>query len=310
MPSPQKKLNRFAILLVSLIGIGTVFLPYAMDAQRKEPSISLKMKFRQGEINKYQTTMRMLVALPFPGQTKTNSSESVMDMTLVQETKKLLPEGHAEVLASVVQQSSTQNGRPVQAAPIDPVSYIFDSQGKVITPKHSEKSGSGTGGSGIEGISSLLNGTGTAGVGILLPAKSVAIGEHWKYPISAPGIIGNGTASAAVVKMENVGKYKTARIHSVVQLPIHFMADQQGAVVMSRDKAAVEAIGTGSVTTDYNFAVAEGKLIRSSGVSSIAMKFNPKFSKNGKKITKPSAALDKFMLNMTIKMQMGMNLIN
>lgn len=248
--------------------------------------------------------MRMVVSIPIPGQPTPSNMETVTDMTLLQETKKILPGGKAEVLASVSQQTTTRNGAPIDAPTMDPTLYTFDSQGKITAPKEAVQPGVGIG-----GISSLLNGTGTSGVGILLPSKPITIGQHWTYPVKAPGISGNGTANASLVKLETIGRYKTARIHSVVKLPIHFLANQSGEVLTALNKDTVEAFGSGTITTDYNFAIAEGKLIRSSGLSAITMKFNPKFSSNGKKIAKPSPALNSVLLNITIKMQMGMNLI-
>ena len=294
------------LIVLQMLTINSV--PYANSGSHL---ITLRLKFKQGEISKYKATMRMTTSTPIPGQAVPASNDTVSDMTLKQETKRLLPGGSAEVLATISQQKTTNNHTLVNAPTMDPTIFVFNSQGKITSPKVTVQPGVGMG-----GISSLLNGTGTSGVGIQLPSKPVAVGESWEYPIKATDIMGGTFANATLVKLETVGSYKTARIHSVVKLPIHFFADKTGALTASKENAMLLASGSGTVITDYNIAVAEGKLVRSSGQSFISMKMkmntntNTKSSPFSNKKLKPSTDSNSGVVTITIKMEMGMNLIN
>jgi len=64
------------------------------DAGRKTGKpVLMRLKFKQGEKTRYQTTMHAEIAVPLPGQNKPMRNVIDMDMLQQQEVVKALPDG-------------------------------------------------------------------------------------------------------------------------------------------------------------------------------------------------------------------------
>ncbi len=287
-----------------LLGIAAI-VPLAAWAQTPGGQITytLQAKYKAGEIQRYQTSLLTQTILPTMGT-------STMSLNMVQEQKtdKVLPDGSAEITLTTLNGQGTLNDKPIEMETNKkPIRMVFDKRGNVKAlldvPKDAQNLG------GMFGRNSQLNGA-------YLPIKPVKFGESWTATVTMP-TNGGGKTTATVkssfVRIEQIGRFRTARLRSQLTAPMAIMTDGQGQITQNAAKALVKLTGKITMNYDTNFAIDEGKLIRSSVKGSINMtgkvltptKPAPKTAKTGTK-AKPTSAQP---VAIQVQMQMGNSLI-
>ncbi|HZO88710.1 MAG TPA: hypothetical protein VFB38_10265 [Chthonomonadaceae bacterium] len=231
----------------------------------------LRMRFKQGEINKYRTMVQATMTMTQPNQPQPMTIPITMNMVQEQKVLRADPNGGGEVIVTLMDQHNTLGTQPMVGQNIPPLTLRFDPLGRATS---------------IKGIpannpaSNMLNGpmnvSGLIGVGVSLPARAVKPGDKWTQPISLPGITGVGKATSTFLRVENVGHFRTARIRTRVSIPMNMLMDARGQPTRSASQAILTMAGSTAMTVDNNLAIAEGKLIKAggNGVITLAMKPN------------------------------------
>jgi hypothetical protein len=67
------------------------------------------------------------------------------------------------------------------------------------------------------------------------------------------------------MKIEQVGRYRTACIRTKIVVPMKMMTNGQGQPTKNAEDATMKMTGTKTMTFDTNFAIAEGQIARSKG---------------------------------------------
>jgi hypothetical protein len=295
------KAGKMKKILFSIAAI----LPLAAWAQTPGGQITytLQAKYKQGEVLRYQTSMLTQTILPTMGT-------STMNLNMVQEQKidKVLPDGSAEITLTTLNGRGTLNDKPIDMETNKkPIRMVFDKRGNVKklldVPKDAQNLG------GMFGGNSQLSGT-------YLPTKPVKFGESWTATIAMP-TNGGGKTTAMVkssfVRIEQIGRFRTARLRSQLTAPMVMMTDGQGQITQNAAKALLKLTGKITMNYDTNFAIDDGKLIRSSVKGGIDMtgkvltptKPAPKPTKAGAKAKSTPAQT----VAIQVKMQMGNSLI-
>ena len=84
-------------------------LPLVASAgQGDKGPFTLRMKFKQGDVLKYQVNMQMVMAIIMPNQPQPMTMPSNSSMVLEQKVDKLLPNGGAEVTMTTKNQQATR----------------------------------------------------------------------------------------------------------------------------------------------------------------------------------------------------------
>jgi|GEM_PF-1950567 len=246
-------------------------LPLAASAGPNDP-VTLRMKFKAGETSDYQVSMQYTVNMPGLSQAKPSgdvkppsANGMTQDLSMFQHSKvtKALPNGNGEVEVTVT--DATGKG-----ATAKPITMVYDPLGNVVSMNMPGSQGGGP-------TASMFGALGNPGIsntqGTFLPSKAVKPGDTWTQSIKLPGYTGNGTVTVKYVKRNTVGRYQTAFLQSTMTLPINFSLDSSGKPATDPSKAIVISSGTLKMTYDNDFAIAEGKLIRSSsnGVMDMTM---------------------------------------
>lgn len=281
-------------------GLGTlVLLPLAAHAWQGGSPVKLHLKFKQGEKTKYQTTMQMNIAIPLPNQPQPMKQTVNVSMIQEHEVTKVLPNGGAVVTVTTTNQQTTANGQTQPGAAVPPLTMTYDAQGRVSSMKGLPTSNPATG-----PLNSMFNSGGMANMGFLLPNRAVKPGDTWTQAVNLPGFVKGGTAKCTYLKNESVGTFKTARIRTLVTMPLNMKMNQRGQPTTNAAEVFIVATGSGKVTADTNVAIAEGKIIRTSGSGNIAMLMKPKQAPAA-----PAGSKAPQALKMNMKMEMGMKLI-
>lgn len=229
-------------------------------------AISLKYKFKAGDILKYQTNGSLSVPLPSMGPatgskaaaTKPQTFSLPMNSTQQVKILKVLPMGAATLEITTVGSSASPIG--TGGAPTPSKLTLTSSQyGELSNSKGVNTSGSMAGIGAVTGVGAL------GSISIYLPSKSVRPGDSWSQTVSVPQMSQPGTVNATFVKLSQVGHYKTAHIKLRISIPVSTMVDDHGSI--TTNKSAARATVSGSVVMVYedDFAISEGKLVKSAG---------------------------------------------
>lgn len=276
-----------------------LLLPLAAFAGQGNGPVSLKMKFVPNEAIKYQTTMQMDITMRQSAQAPPMKMPMKMSMVQDWQVTKVNPDGSAMILATVHDMQSTMNGQTMPSGPGGPTSMTLhiSPQGKILSTQ------------GMSGFNATnpFSSLSFNGIGAFLPTKPVKPGDTWTQSINLPGITGgSGTAKSTLVSFENVGHFKTARIRTVATVPLNMMMGANGMPTHTPSKAMMRMNGLCKVMGDTNFAVAEGKIVRSAfnGDINMSMKTNVPSGKT-------NAAMQGTPRSMTMhmKMTMAMNMV-
>jgi hypothetical protein len=284
-------------------GLSFLFVvPLAAWAQPPSgQTYTLQAKYRAGEINRYQTALWTETSLP-------NMGKNVMNLSLTQEQKveKVLPNGSADVLVTTTNTEGTMNDQPVaMTTDQTPLRMRLDKRGNVTLfgkiPKEAQ------------GLSGMFSGSSQLS-SAYLPTKPVKIGESWTATVNMPSAIGTkipATVKSTFLRTEQIGRYQTARLRSQMTAPLAIMTDGKGQLTQNPAKALVKMTGKITMSYDTNFAIVEGKIVRSAAQGSVNMTgkvLSPAPSGKTSSRTKPAAASAQ-PIAINVKMQMGNKLI-
>ncbi|MCW3098158.1 MAG: hypothetical protein JWL77_3776 [Chthonomonadaceae bacterium] len=222
--------------------------------------VPLRMKYKQGEINKYQTNMAITIAGMGGPKGAQGGGMPIQQLSVMQQfkTNKLLPNGSAEVIVTTV---NMQGGAGMGNTSLPkPVTLVMDSRGVVKATK-----GAAT---GMMGGMLGSNALGTQQVP--LPEKAVKPGDTWSNPLPMPGM-GTGSIKGQFIKLETVGKHQTALLHYVLTMPVKIMMDSAMQPTQSAAAANMTMSGNVVMNIDNDVELQAGRLIRSSGAGTMLM---------------------------------------
>lgn len=258
--------------------------------------IALKMKFNPGETSKYQTTMQMNIEMPMMQQ----AGGMKMDMSMVQVQKvvKAQPNGGGDIQITTTDTRMNMNGQPMNSPASPPVTLTYDSQGNPKSVKGLPKDAPGG-----AVLGNMFNAGSMQMQGAFLPAKAVKPGDTWMQTVKMPGITSSAKVKGKFIKLEKIGRYRTAKIRTTLTGPMNLLMDAQGQPTNSAKQATMKMSGTMKMTTDTNFAISEGKMIRQAGSGTINLTMLPL----GGAASKGASPANNMKMNM--KMSLGSNLI-
>ena len=263
-----------SLLAAATVGICALNLPHAASADAVDTGqLVLLMKFRPGEALKYQTNMLLGFTLPAPAVVKspsaqkrqaTNSSVGGTTFTVnaVQDivVRRAAPTGGGDLDVTTTGQNSLPGQPPILSNDTRPALMSYDAQGKLLGIRRQGESAASN-----PMIGAMLGQGLLSMQGVILPTKPVKIGETWTQQVKIPGITGNGssTIKTTLVRIENINKYRTARLHVVITTPVSAYLDAALQPAEKASGAASTMTGTAVVTNDVNFAIAEGRVVKS-----------------------------------------------
>ena len=229
----------------------------------------LRIKYTTGEINKYQSNMAItMVGMGGPKGAQ-GGGMPIQQVSVIQQFKtgKLLPNGSAEVLVTTL---NMQGGGGMGSTPLPkPVTLVMDSRGAVT----SSKGGSTAGSPAMFG--NMLGSNALGMQQIPLPEKAVKPGDIWANSIPMPGM-GTGNVKGQFVKVETVGKHKTALLHYLVTIPMKIMMDASMQPTQSAAAAQMTMSGNVVMNMDNDVELLAGRLIRSTGSGTMQMTITSK----------------------------------
>lgn len=279
----------------------------AAPAAVGSPPIQLRMKFKTGDINKYQMTERATMLLPNQSAAMTAQYDTDINMVIQQHVTKTNPDGSAEIAIATLSGTGTVSG---QAFAPDtksrPALITFNTRNNIVSAKNlpqSENSASMT--------SQMFQSGGLSTQGVYLPKQPVRVGDKWtqKLNIASLGKGSEGTVQTTFVRMEPVGLYQTARLRSLLRIPF--------VNVDNTAKTPIVLKGMLNMTYTSNLAVNEGKVVRSTGEGDITVVVNtpiesgspPAPAKSGPKAGSAVRQSAPAAPRVTVKLHMGNNLI-
>ncbi len=282
-------------------------VPPATSPPAGAQPIQLRMKFKTGDINKYQMTEQATMLLPDQSAAMTAQYNTDINMVVQQRVTKTNPDGSAEISIATLSGTGTVSGQSF--APdikSKPALITFDARNNIVSAKdlpQSENSASMT--------SQMFQSGGLSTQGVYLPRQPVRVGDKWtqKLNIASLGKGSEGTVQTTFVRMEPVGLYQTARLRSLLRIPF--------VNVDSTTKTPVVLKGMLNMTYTSNLAVNEGKVVRSTGEGDITVVVitpveggpTPAPAKPGGKAGPVLRPFAPAAPRVTVKLHMGNNLI-
>jgi hypothetical protein len=243
-----------------------VLLPLAVFGQSGSGPFTLRMKFTPGEVTKLQTKVQLDTNVPLPGKATPMTQKMVLDMLQQVKVLRALPDGGGETETTILSSSGVMNGQPIHIPTNQPIITTLDSRGNTLAVKGLSNSAPG-----MAVLNNIFNSGGLKTTGSYLPVKPIHIGDTWTEKIALPGFSGGGYAVSQLIRLEKVGHFQTARIHSRIALPLKMMLDAAQRPTTLDSKAVGIMSGTLNMIMDSNFAIAEGKSARSAGSGSMTM---------------------------------------
>ena len=257
--------------------------------------VTLQMRFRLGESNRYHTTAQTAVTYPVAG--KAEPDQTVLDIDLVQQmvVQQVLLNGSGEIAVTTQSGSIRMNGKPYGDPTKDAVVTTYNPNGSISAIKGKANTAGGLLGSGALGMQSVY-----------LPKKPVRVGESWSQEIRLPGlpVNGAGRVTNTLLAMENIGHFRTARLRARLVQPLKILLTADGQPTEELSRCVYVLSGEMSMTFVSNFAPDEGKIIRSSGSGGAVLTQRTKGAAPPKKKDK-AAPVGRITLRMTV----GCNLI-
>lgn len=282
-----------------------------VDAARNTPAaksepIELRMKFKPGDINKYQMTMQANILIPGQAANVTNPYDTHISLIVQQNVVKVHADGSADVAISTQNGTGVVNGKQYKPALNEKPSLLtFDARNNIVAAKNLPKAAPTADLTGQIFQSGALSTQ-----GVYLPQQPVWIGDTWtqKANIASLGN-GSGTVKTTFLRMEPIGLYSTARLRSVMKIPF--------VIVNGSSKLKVSLSGMLTMTYDSNLAVKEGKIVRSTGDGDITVvvvlpetpSAKPTKPETGKKPSPRLSSGAAHSQKVTVKLQQGNNLI-
>ncbi len=269
---------------------------------QKEQSVTLKLKHKQGDVSRYQTTAEITTNVPSGDPNRPIQSSYRVDITQQLKVLKLLKAGGSEIELSTLSGQYSQNGQPFQINDPAPAIITYDQRGNISAMRAKPKKKG-------EGLAEAI-GSGALGMlRVYIPPSAVKVGEAWRQEVSIPGLrwTGKGNAYIRFLRTEPVGRYETARLRAAFALPITIYINQNLQPLPSKKGASALLSGLLSMSFDSNFAIAEGKPVKSggSGTAKLRLKLLDQSQTPTKK--RLPSALEK--ADITMEMHLGSNLL-
>lgn len=235
----------------------------AQAGQSGSGPIPLRMKYRLGEVDKYQSNMSISVAAA-GGPKGAQGGGPMQQVAVFQEfkTSKLLPNGSAEVLVTT---KNMMGGAGMGTMPPQkPVTLVMDARGAVRATK-------GAPGTSTPSMFGNMLGSNALGTQQMpLPEKPVKPGDTWSNSLPITGM-GTGSVKGTFVKIGTVGKHRTALLHYVLTIPVKFMMDQSMQPTQSAAASVMTMSGSVIMNVDNDVDLLGGRLVRSTGNGAMAM---------------------------------------
>ena len=223
--------------------------------------LELRMKFKPGDVNKYQMTMQANILLPGQPAGAVTRYDTNISMVIQQRVVKANPDGSAEVAISTLSGLGLVGGQPLKVdINAKPSTITFDARNNIVNIKNLSPSATGNDVTGKIFQSGALSTQ-----GVYLPRQPVKIGDKWtqKVNISGLGQDNNGTVETKLVGFAQVGLFETARLRSVMKIPF--------VIVDKTAKPPIPLNGLLNMVYDSNLALREGKVVRSTGTGDITV---------------------------------------
>ncbi len=267
-PDSRNRKRGRVLLLSSIVLLGVNLQQSAHGDTPDAAAHLLQMKFRAGDTFKYQTNMQLGFTLPTPANSKPASPPAVgsagpsFTVTAVQEVRvRQVDSGGGGELDVTTTGQNTIPGQPqILTNDTRPVLMTYDAQGTLISIKRPTEVASGN------PMFSAMLGQGLLSMqGVILPKKPVHVGQTWTDQMKIPGVTGaaSSTIKTTLVRVENIGKYRTARLHVVISTPVSAYLDAALQPTQKASAAVSAMTGTALVTDEVDFAIAEGRVVRS-----------------------------------------------
>ena len=309
----QRPLSHRISCLSAVVGGLLIACGLSLSAQQKTPltlpdsaPIDLRMKFRPNDLSRYQMTMQADMMLPGMSPGAASQYNSSLNMVIQQKVIKVRPDGSADVAITTVSGEGVVNRQPFKPDTSGkPAIITFNTLNNIVAAR--DMPGAAT---GVDPTSRVFQSGALSTQGVYLPKQPVHIGDKWTQKVNVAGFGKGsmGTVQTKLVRLEPVGTFNTARLHSVLSIPF-VMTD---ATV----KPAVARKGLMTMNYDSNLALEEGKVVRSTGDGDITVTVNvpgsatsktgkPKAGKLG--ASKPSAPPG--TQKVSVRLRMGNNLI-
>jgi len=256
--------------------------------------ITLRMKFRTGNVTKYRMVMDMNMAMNMSGQPKPMHVAMRMTATMRQKILKVLPDGSAEVKASTSGFKTVLNGQPFKAptvANVGPITMTIDPLGRPKNMQSQDKTISPM-------LSNMFGGSGGATMPDMLPDHPVKVGDTWSGSFPLPMLGGTATYQYTLLAVETVGGIRTARIRFGVNMPLNTAAST-GPGAIGGSMPGVGMTGTMAGSGILRFAVSSGKLESMSGSAHMSPTLTPGKDQQGS---------GQLQGSMNMKMDMSMSL--
>jgi len=271
------------LLAAAAFGVSVASIPFSTRADSVETGqLLLRLKFKPGDSLKYQTNMQLGFTLPMPTGAKPAAVKSgdaanslggttfAVNATQDIRVRRAGAEGGGDLDVTTTGQNSLPGQPPILSNDTRPVLMTYDALGKLTDIRRQGETASGN------PMFSAMLGQGLLSMqGVILPLKAVKVGETWTQKMQIPGVTGGGssTIKTTLARVETINKYRTARLHVVITTPVNAYLDAALQPVAKPSGAASTMTGTAVVTDDINFAIAEGRVVRSSskGVTTMSV---------------------------------------
>ena len=265
-------------------------------------AVSLKMKLKAGDQFTYQTVGQISIPMPGKGGAGGAKQQKMPDIafpvnaTQTISVTKVASSGSADIDLTISGTTGIQTGGIGPSNRKTTAKATISPSGALAMAKHANESGANA-------AVGALTGTGTLGsITIYLPSHPVKPGDTWSVPVPLPQLSSTGTASAKYVGNTQVGRYKTAHIKLTISIPVHAMLDDKAGITRDEGKAQTTVNGKMTMVYEDDFAIAEGRLIRSTGAGTtdIVISQKAKAGKAGGDKPKSQAIVAKTTMSSTL----------
>jgi hypothetical protein len=259
--------------------------------------IVLKMRFKSGQTDRYQMNSIGSMTEQFVGQKSALTLPTAQNGFSTWRVDRALPNGGGLVTIGTEIRQSQVAGHTVAPPPGGSFTIAYDSLGEIVSAK-----GLASGSAPSNPMTSLAAVNGI--MSFNLPGRPVRVGDVWEAQARVPGLGLTGVARSRLLNVEQIGKYKCARIRMYTTLPIRLLlgSGRSPGSVNKASKAVAVVTGTETITTDMDFAVEEGKLVRAADAGQFTIHVRPPAGSAAKGAAGRAA-------NMLFKINLSMDLV-
>ncbi|HEV2471596.1 MAG TPA: hypothetical protein VGS41_02955 [Chthonomonadales bacterium] len=279
-----------------LIAASFAIMALACPGTCQNGPVTLRWKPRLGEESRYRLKVTIGIASP---SMPTNMNID-MSMILNQKVTRVLPNGNFVEETTVTNGTVTTGGRAAQIpGSLHPFVMTITPQGTLVSIK----------GVGPDSPMSTMFGgsSGLTGLTVRMPNHPVRVGQSWPTSLTIPILTGANarvTGTNKLVGFYALGRYRTARLRTGINMPVHLYMSAQGMLVSSASQAAMLMTGSADFAGDTYFATWQGKLVRTAVAGTMDMNIHPvgnnHIAPNGRRV--PEA-------RMSLKMSTSIDLI-